>query len=239
MRSNIPFSRLLSLLSPLSLLSRSAFPPLFHSHKYKNSPHFYTCNHINHFNHIEMRKLKLQMQMSVDGFVAGPEGQLDWMTWTWDVRLQDFVRELTDSVDTIVMGRKMADAFMRHWEAAANNPDDPSKPFADLMVGYPKVIFSRTNQVASGTNAIMATKPLVDAIQELKQQEGKDIIAYGGAGFVTSLIENGLIDELNLFINPTAVGEGLTIFSGKTPLALDNSTRYDCGIVVNKYVPVR
>ena len=43
------------------------------------------------------------MQMSVDGFVAGPEGQLDWMTWTWDVRLQDFVRELTDSVDTIVM----------------------------------------------------------------------------------------------------------------------------------------
>ena len=78
-------------------------------------PHFCILNHINHFNHIEMRKLKLQMQMSVDGFVAGPEGQLDWMTWTWDVRLQDFVRELTDSVDTIVMGRKMADGFMRHW----------------------------------------------------------------------------------------------------------------------------
>ena len=82
-------------------------------------------------------------------------------------------------------------------------------------------------------------QPLVEAIQELKQQDGKDIIAYGGAGFVTSLIENSLIDELNLFINPTAVGEGLTIFSGKTSLELDNSTRYGCGIVVNKYVPVK
>ena len=152
------------------------------------------------------------MQMSVDGFVAGPEGQLDWMTWTWDVRLQDFVKELTDSVD---------------------------KPFAELMVGYPKVIFSRTNQTVSGINAAMANKPLVEAIQELKQQDGKDIIAYGGAGFVTSLIENSLIDELNLFINPTAVGEGLTIFSGKTSLELDNSTRYGCGIVVNKYVPIK
>jgi len=107
------------------------------------------------------------------------------------------------------------------------------------MVGYQKVIFSRTNQIVSGINASMATKPLVETIQDLKEQDGKDIIAYGGAGFVTSLIENGLIDEINLFINPTAVGEGLTIFSGKTPLELDNSTRYGCGIVVNKYAPVK
>jgi dihydrofolate reductase len=186
----------------------------------------------------DMKKLKLQMQLSADGFVCGPEGQLDWMTWTWDVRLQDFVRELTGTVDTIVMGRKMADGFMRHWEAAANNADDPSKPFADLMVGYPKIIFSQTNQSVSGINASMATQPLVETIQDLKQKEGKDIIVYGGAGFVSSLIENNLIDELNLFINPTAIGEGMRIFKRKVPLELDNSTRYGCGIVVNKYVPV-
>jgi len=184
-----------------------------------------------------MRKLKLQMQMSIDGFVGGPEGQLDWLTWTWDVRLMDFVREFTDSCDTIVMGRKMADGFMRHWEAATQNPEDPSKPFAELMVNYPKYIFTRTNQSVSGINAHMVTQPLAEKIKELKKQPGKDIVVYGGAGFVTSLIEQGLIDELNLFINPTAIGEGLTIFSGKTPLELDNSTRYGCGIVVNKYVP--
>lgn len=183
-----------------------------------------------------MRKLKLQMQVSVDGFVAGPEGQLDWMTWTWDNQLMDFVSDLTKSVDTILMGRKMADGFMRHWEAAANNPEDPSQPFAHLMVGYPKIIFSRANQSVSGINASMATHPLVEEVNNLKQQPGKDIIVYGGAGFVTSLIENNLIDELNLFINPTAIGEGLRIFSGNVPLQLDSSVKYDCGIVVNTYV---
>jgi dihydrofolate reductase len=186
-----------------------------------------------------MRKLKLQMQVSVDGFVAGPEGQLDWMTWTWDIRLKEFGQALTDSVDTIVMGRKMADGFMRHWEAAANNHGDPEKAFAQQMVAYPKIIFSRTNQTVAGINATMATKPLVETIHELKQQDGKDIIVYGGAGFVASLIENNLIDELNLFINPTAIGEGMRIFSGKVPLELDNSTRYGCGIVVNTYLPIK
>ena len=182
-----------------------------------------------------MRKLKLQMQMSVDGFVGGPDGQLDWMTWTWDNALMNFVKNLTDSVDTIVMGRKMADGFMRHWEAAVNNPEDPSQAFAKLMVDYPKIIFSRTNQVVSGLNASMATQPLVEKIQQLKQQPGKDMIVYGGAGFVRSLIENNLIDELNLFINPTAIGEGMRIFSGRVPLQLSSSVKYDCGIVVNSY----
>jgi dihydrofolate reductase len=184
-----------------------------------------------------MRKLKLQMQVSVDGFVAGPEGQLDWMTWTWDQALMDFVSDLTKSVDTIVMGRKMADGFMRHWEAAVNNPEDPSQPFARLMVDYPKIIFTRTQQKVEGLNATMATQPLVEDVNHLKQQPGKDIIVYGGAGFVTSLIENNLIDELNLFINPTAIGEGLRIFSGRAPLQLESSIKYDCGIVINKYVP--
>jgi len=183
-----------------------------------------------------MRKLKLQMQMSIDGFVGGPDGQLDWLTWTWDNALMKFVQDLTASVDTIVMGRKMADGFMRHWEAAVNNPEDPSQPFAKLMVDYPKIIFSRTNQTVSGLNASMATLPLVEAIQQLKQKPGKDIVVYGGAGFVTSLIENKLIDELNLFINPSAIGEGMRIFSGHVPLQLDASVKYDCGIVVNTYV---
>ena len=183
-----------------------------------------------------MRKLKLQMQVSIDGFVAGPDGQLDWLTWTWDNPLMEFVSDLTKSVDTILMGRKMADGFMRHWEAAVNNPEDPSQSFARLMVDYPKIIFSKTNQTVTGLNASMATHPLAEEVNALKQQPGKDIIVYGGAGFVSSLIENNLIDELHLFLNPTAIGEGMRIFSGHTPLQLDSSVKYDCGIVVNKYV---
>jgi len=186
-----------------------------------------------------MKKLKLQMQLSADGFVAGPEGQLDWMTWTWDVRLQDFVRELTDSIDTILMGRKMSAGFIQHWEKAVNDPDDPSQPFAHIMVNTPKVIFSRTQSTIEGINAAITNDPISDVVNMLKNQPGKDMIVYGGAEFVSSLIDQQLIDELYLFINPTAIGEGLRIFNGHVPLELDNSIRFGCGIVVNKYLPVR
>jgi len=186
-----------------------------------------------------MKKLKLQMQLSADGFVAGPEGQLDWMTWTWDVRLQDFVRELTDSIDTILMGRKMSTGFIQHWEKAVNDPDDPSQPFAEIMVNTPKVIFSRTQSTIEGINAAITNEPITDVVNMLKSQPGKDMIVYGGAEFVSSLIDHQLIDELYLFINPTAIGEGLRIFNGRVPLELDNSTRFGCGIVVNKYLQVK
>ena len=179
------------------------------------------------------------MQLSVDGFVAGPEGQLDWMTWNWDMQLMDFVRELTDSVDTILMGRKMSAGFIQHWEKAVNDPDDPSQPFAEIMVNTPKVIFSRTQSTIEGINAAITNEPIVDVVNMLKDQPGKDMIVYGGAEFVSSLIENNLIDELYLFINPTAIGQGLSIFNGRVPLELDNSIRFDCGIVINKYLPVK
>ena len=61
-----------------------------------------------------MRTLKLQMQISVDGFVAGPNGELDWMEWNWDDEIKNYVNELTDSVDTILLGRKMTEGFISH-----------------------------------------------------------------------------------------------------------------------------
>jgi dihydrofolate reductase len=186
-----------------------------------------------------MKKLKLQMQLSVDGFVAGPEGQLDWMTWNWDMQLMDFVRQLTDSVDTILMGRKMSTGFIQHWEKAVNDPDDPSQPFAENMVNTPKVIFSRTQSTIEGINAAITNEPIADVVNMLKDQPGKDMIVYGGAEFVSSLIDHQLIDELYLFVNPTAIGQGLRIFNGRVPLTLDDSIRFECGIIVNKYLPVR
>ena len=126
------------------------------------------------------------MQLSVDGFVAGPEGQLDWMTWNWDMQLMDFVRELTDSVDTILMGRKMSAGFIQHWEKAVNDPDDPSQPFAEIMVNTPKVIFSRTQSTIEGINAAITNEPITEVVNMLKDQPGKDMIVYGGAEFVSS-----------------------------------------------------
>lgn len=184
-----------------------------------------------------MRKLKLQVQISADGFVAGPEGQLDWMTWNWDEKLVQFTTDLTNSCDTILLGRKMTDGFITHWTNTMANPNDPSFESAKIFVETPKVVFTKTLDESVWANTILAKGDLVEEVNRLKNQPGKNIIVYGGASFVSSLIENGLIDELNLFVNPTAIGEGLRIFTGHTALKLAGSTAYDCGIVVNRYQP--
>ena len=182
-----------------------------------------------------MRKLKLQMQITVDGFVAGPEGQLDWMTWEMDEKLIAFINQLTDTSDTILMGRKMTEGFVNYWEQV--KPDSAEYEFAQKMVNTPKVVFSKTVSSMNGRNVRVENGAMADAVNALKRQDGKDVIVYGGATFVRSLIENGLIDELNLFVNPIAIGEGLRIFGARTPLKLLASTAYASGIVVNTYGP--
>jgi dihydrofolate reductase len=72
-----------------------------------------------------MRKLKLQAQVSMDGYVGGSNGELDWMTWNWDDKLKDYATALTAPVGTILLGRKMTDGFIKHWESVAARPDDP------------------------------------------------------------------------------------------------------------------
>ncbi len=89
-----------------------------------------------------MRKVKLQMQVSLDGFVAGPNGEMDWMTWNWDDELKEYVMKLTEPIDCIILGRVLAQGFIPHWTAAAQNPESDS--FTHKMVDTPKVVFSKT-----------------------------------------------------------------------------------------------
>src|ERR1700742_696558 len=103
-----------------------------------------------------MRKLKLQVQMSVDGFVGGPNGELDWMEWNWDEKIKTYVTDLTASIDTILLGRKMAGAFIDHWTNALANPADESFPFAKLMVDTPKVVFTKTLDKSEWKNTVLA-----------------------------------------------------------------------------------
>ncbi|HET6225078.1 MAG TPA: dihydrofolate reductase family protein [Bacteroidia bacterium] len=183
-----------------------------------------------------MRKLKLQMQMTIDGFVAGPEGQLDWMSPEMDILQLQLLKELTESMDTILLGRKMTEGFITYWENIVNNqPDSPEYTYAEIFVDTPKIVFSKTIKTVNGKNAIVENEDLVESVNKLKRQEGKDIIVYGGANFVSELIKNNLINELNLFINPTAIGKGLKIFTDRFNFKLLNSTSYPNGIVVNQY----
>ena len=182
-----------------------------------------------------MRKLKLQMQMSVDGFVAGPEGQLDWMTLDEDEKAIALINHLTDTSDTILLGRKMTPGFVNYWEKVVTQPKSPEYEFGKKMVNMPKIVFSRSLKQIEGQNVRVENAPLVDAVKRLKSQSGKDIIVYGGATFVSSLIAHRLIDELNFFVNPVAIGKGLQVFPQRTPLALMKSVAYPSGIVVNTY----
>ncbi len=191
-----------------------------------------------------MRKLKLQAQISVDGFVGGPNGELDWMTWNMDDRLGDYINSITDSSDTIFLGRKMADGFIRHWMGVLSRPNDASSAFAKKMIDTPKVVFTKTldksdAMVMGWYNTTLAKGDLADEVNAQKNLEGMDIIVYGGANFVSNLITENLIDELHLFVNPAAIGSGLRIFNQRTKLLLQNSTQYECGINVSVYTPAK
>ena len=175
--------------------------------------------------------------MSVDGFVGGPNGELDWMQWNWDDGIKKYVDDLTDSVDTILLGRKMTEGFISHWSNVVRNPSDPSYSFAKKMMDKPKFVFSKTLKESSWENTSVINDNFQKEIKNLKSQSGKDIIVYGGAGFVSSLVENNLIDEYYLFVNPTAIGKGLSIFNGRTNLKLVKTILFDCGIVLLNYIP--
>ena len=185
-----------------------------------------------------MRKLKLQVQISDDSFIAGPKGEMDWMLWNWDDELKKYVEELTESVDCIVLGRNLAQGFIPHWAAVAANPDAPEFTAGKKYTNTHKVVFTKTLGKSEWENTVLAKGDIVDEITQLKKQEGKDIIVYGGATFVSALIKHELIDEFHLFINPTAIGHGMSIFKaldGYQKLGLESSTAFSCGIIVNKY----
>jgi dihydrofolate reductase len=178
--------------------------------------------------------------MTIDGFVAGPNGEQEWV-WASGPDEAGFrkVIELADSCDTILLGRKMTREFIDHWENMVDNqPDNPWRPLAQLMVNMRKIAFSRTETTIPGRNLEVENGDLAAAVQALKKEPGKDIMVYGGAGFVSSLISQNLIDEYFIFVCPAAIGEGLSIFKEKKLLKLESSIAYKHGKVLNKYLPV-
>jgi dihydrofolate reductase len=193
-----------------------------------------------------MRKLKLQMQMTIDGFVAGPNSENDWafIAGTQDPEvLQQIIGfgvELAASCDTFLMGRKLAAAeFCKHWENVADNqPENPWQPLAQLIVNHHKIAFSHSETTLPGRNLEVENGDLATAVQALKAQPGKDILVYGGANFVSSLISLNLIDEYYIIVNPVAIGTGLSIFKERKIMKLESSIAYKHGKVLNKYVPV-
>lgn len=188
-----------------------------------------------------MRRFKLQVQTSVDGYMAGPGGEMDWLASAWSDDLGGYITALMESVDTIVLGRKLAEGFIPTW--ASRTPDDGEpQESIDWMNNTPKVVISNTLTESPWENATVAGGDLAGTVRRLKAQPGGDLIAYGGGTLVSSLITQGLLDELHLFVNPTAIGAGMPVFGDPgtyQPLRLVTARPFECGICVLHYEPER
>lgn len=177
--------------------------------------------------------------MTMDGFISGPNGEMDWLSFNWTDDLKKYVSQLTDPVDTILLGRKLAQGFIPHWTAAYNSPEPEEG--AEKFVKTPKVVFTKTLTQSEWDNTTLSKGELSVEVNALKNQPGGDLIAYGGGQFVSSLIKERLIDELHLFVNPAAIGSGMPIFqllTEKQSYQLLKATAFDCGIVVLTYQPI-
>lgn len=193
-----------------------------------------------------MAKLILEMQVSIDGFMAGPKGQTDWMTWnwgplwSWDKELQRFHTQLTLSASHIVISRQMAEeGFIEHWQQAASHNDEQAI-FAKHISTTPKTVASTTltkkKDIPGGWANVDLTSDPVATITKLKQEQEGNILVYGGAMLVSGLLEYGLIDELYLLVNPVAIGSGMSVFRDRQYFRLKGALPFASGITVLHYL---
>jgi len=200
-----------------------------------------------------MRELVLKMSMSLDGFVAGPKGEADWVFGA-DPEAKAWALETVWNASLHIMGSRSFQDMAAYWPTS-------TLPFAPPMNQIPKAVFSkqgpaileaaamRTGDTQGGplqaggeswAEAYVASGDLADEITKLKAGDGKPILAHGGARFARSLIAQDLVDEFALVVIPIALGKGLPIFSdlpAPRPLKLIRSKAFPGGAVAQIYRP--
>ena len=135
---------------------------------------------------------------------------MDWLIR--DGKNLKYIHEIAESVDTILIGRKMVDEFIPYLTNVMKKSNSPWNAFAKKMIEIPKVVFTKTLNKSEWVNTELAKGDLDDEVTKLKSQNGKDVLVYGGASFDSSLIKEKLVDEFYLFVNPIVMGNGKTIF---------------------------
>ncbi len=186
-----------------------------------------------------MRKVILSMQLTLDGFIEGPNGEMDWLIYDDDGQWKDLF-EMLRSVDTFLLGRAMYPGYADYWRATLANPSAPKNEmeYARLAEKTSHIVFSRTLEKADWKNTRIARGNIQEEISNLKQQPGKDMVVWGGASFASSLINQGLVDEYRLLVNPVLLGKGKSLFkdvSEKHQLNLVETKTFKSGIVVLRY----
>jgi dihydrofolate reductase len=192
-----------------------------------------------------MRKVILFMVISLDGFVGGPNGELDW-----EVRDEEanryLITDLLGTVDTMLLGRVLFQGFQQAWPAMASDPSSPKElvDFAHWIESSPKIVFSKTLEKVEWQNSRLAlvnsNDDITREIARLKERPGGDMVVFGGARFAQTLSSLGLIDDYRLKLQPVVLGNGLSLFrevKNRIDLKLVKSQVFKSGVVALYYQP--
>lgn len=184
-----------------------------------------------------MRKIILSIQMTLDGYVSGPNDEMDWI-YTGGDEWGDMQQDL-DGSDTFLLGAKMYPGYAEYWRNALTDPNaDPmDRKFAELADKTPHVVFSKSIDSTDYDNYRIA-RDVDSEVAKLKQESGKNMLLWGGASLARYFIEKGLVDEIRLVVVPILLGAGKELFPGdgqRRKLELTGSKELSSGVVVMRF----
>lgn len=180
-----------------------------------------------------MRKLVESTFVTLDGSIEKPQ---NWSPPYWDEEHRSYAAKLLDDADALLLGRATYENFAEAWPSRSGSGD----PFVDRMNDLPKYVASRTLKDATW-NATILEGDTAEAVANLKEQPGDNLLKYGTGELDRTLIANGLVDEFHFWIFPVLAGGGDRLIDGidTTHLELVETTPFKSGIVVNTYAPKR
>jgi dihydrofolate reductase len=188
-----------------------------------------------------MRKLVLFMHTSLDGFVAGPNGEMDWIIVSEE--MFDYAGQRTDAADTALYGRVTYDMMESYWPTAGDKPgaSKHDKQHSTWYNNVEKVVISRTMKGKELPRTTVVSENITPEIRELKQKAGREIVIFGSPGASHLLMANGLIDDFWLFVNPILLGQGIPLFKNirqREQLKLVTNRPFSSGVICLQYEKV-
>jgi len=190
-----------------------------------------------------MRNVILYMTTTVDGFIAGPDNELDWMLGTSDQELNDDIVALVRASDAGFLGYPVAQGMIPYWESTAADPaaSSATRDLANAVNSLHRIILSGQPVDLPWDNSELVVvrddDDLVAAVTEIKRQPGHDIGVPGGVRTAQRFARLGLLDEYVLQVHPIAIGAGRPLFTRKSELQLTSAKTYESGVTRLRYEP--